>query len=296
MTPRPDTLPGHHLLIAGTGRSGTSFLVKYLDALGFPTHFSRFGEHASWNEAANAGAENLPLPALDPDMPYIVKSPWASELIDQLIADPAITLDAVIIPLRDLASASASRTINELRDMAEKSDFWTTLDRPWAHRGIAPGGIVYSLHPLDQARILALGLHHLLERLIAADIPVVFLSFPRFAQDSDYLHQKLAPILPYPVTQAEAEAAHAGLADPAKIRVERERGDTTLDQLDRIALCREIDRLQTKITDLDAEKATLAAQSQAATDHASAITSSRMWRALAPIRNLLHRLRPERAR
>ncbi|HQT89438.1 MAG TPA: hypothetical protein PK677_12925, partial [Acidiphilium sp.] len=80
MTERRGTPPGHHLLIAGTGRSGTSFLVKYLDALGFATHFSRFGTYSSWDEAANAGAENLPLPALDPDMPYVVKSPWATEL------------------------------------------------------------------------------------------------------------------------------------------------------------------------------------------------------------------------
>ncbi|GAA5265179.1 hypothetical protein ACOSOMT5_P1604 [Acidiphilium sp. MT5] len=291
MTDRRDTPPGHHLLIAGTGRSGTSFLVKYFDALGYATHFSRFGDYASWDEAANAGAENLPLPALDPDMPYVVKSPWATELIDQIVADPAITLDAVIIPLRDLASASASRTIVELRDMAEKSDFWTVLDRPWAHRGSAPGGVVFSLHPLDQARILALGLHHLLERVIEADIPVVFLSFPRLVQDAIYLHQKLAPILPHPIPAAEALAAHARIADQAKIRVDRAIADPTIDQLDRVALRREIERLQGEIAALNAKTSLLAAQSKDLADHAHAIETSRMWRAFAPLRHVLHRLR-----
>ncbi len=291
MTDRRETPPGHHLLIAGTGRSGTSFLVKYFDALGYATHFSRFGDYASWDEAANAGAENLPLPALDADMPYVVKSPWATELIDQIIADPTITLDAVIIPLRDLASASASRTITELRDMAEKNDFWTVLDRPWAHRGSAPGGVVFSLHPLDQARILALGLHHLLERLIAADIPVVFLSFPRLVHDAAYVHQKLAPVLPHPVPAAEALAAHARIADPTKIRVDRAVTDPTIEQLDRVALRREIERLRQEIDQLNAEKLTLAVQGQNLADHARAIETSRMWRALAPMRHALHRLR-----
>ncbi len=291
MTERRGTPPGHHLLIAGTGRSGTSFLVKYLDALGFATHFSRFGTYSSWDEAANAGAENLPLPALDPDMPYVVKSPWATELIDQVIADPAITLDAVIIPLRDLASAAVSRTINELRDMAEKNDFWTALERPWAHRGSAPGGVVFSLHPLDQARILALGLHHLLERLVAADIPIVFLSFPRLAQDAAYMHQKLAPILPHAISLDEAEAAHVRIADPAKIRVDRSLADPAIDVLDREALRREIERLHGEINSLTEEKITLAAERKTLADHARAIETSRMWRALAPLRRALHSLR-----
>jgi hypothetical protein len=243
---------------------------------------------------ANAGAENLLLPVLDPDMPYVVKSPWATELIDQIIADPAITLDAVIIPLRDLSSAAARRTINELRDMAAKNDFWTALERPWVHRGSAPGGVVYSLHPLEQARILALGLHHLLEKLIAADIPIAFLSFPCLVQDAAYLQQKLALILPDAILLDEAETAHARIADSAKIRVDRTLNDLTIDMLDRAALRREIDCLHSEINSLTDEKITLAAQSKTLAEHANAIESSRMWRALALLRGALHRLRGPR--
>lgn len=50
-----------HLLIGGTGRAGTSFLVRYLTHLGLDTVLSRSGSAASWDEAANAGLETLTL-------------------------------------------------------------------------------------------------------------------------------------------------------------------------------------------------------------------------------------------
>lgn len=281
------TAPKHHLLITGTGRSGTSFLVRWLDALGLETHFSRFGEYASWDDEANAGAENLPLPELDPDMPYVVKSPWVSEFMDQLLADPGIALDAVIVPMRDLMDVAASRTILELRDMTAGNDWATAMNGPWAHRGVTPGGIVYSLHPLDQARILALGFHHLVERLTAAEVPLVLLSFPRLVQDPDYLYRKLSFVLPEGVDAAAAREAHARMADPSKIRVGKGGRDETIERLDRVAQNREIDRLRRRVADLEGE-------AQALRDHAGAIENSRMWRALGPLRNSLHRLRSRR--
>lgn len=290
--------PKRHLLITGTGRAGTSFLVRYLDALGFETHFSRFGEHATWDEAANAGAENLPLSVLDDQLPYIVKSPWAGEFIDQMLADPGVALDAVVIPMRDLDDAAASRAIVELRDIVEHNDFMTKLDHPWAHRGPTPGGIVYSLHPLDQARILALGFHHLVERLTAADVPIVFLNFPRLALDADYLHAKLAPVLPKPITAEAARAAHANLADPSKIRVGAATPDATIDRLERVALAREVERLREKLKAAESEAGTLRDETETLRGesdgwraHAERIETSRMWRALAPLRGMLHRAR-----
>jgi hypothetical protein len=44
-----------HLLIAGTGRAGTSFLVRYLTELGLDSRLRRYGENAGWDENANAG-------------------------------------------------------------------------------------------------------------------------------------------------------------------------------------------------------------------------------------------------
>jgi hypothetical protein len=93
-----------HLLIAGTGRAGTSFLVRFLTELGLETHISRFGENP-WDQAAQAGLEDLPVAAGLENLPHVFKSPWAYQFIEQMLADPAIELEGVIIPMRDLQIA-----------------------------------------------------------------------------------------------------------------------------------------------------------------------------------------------
>jgi hypothetical protein len=89
-----------HLLIAGTGRAGTSFLVRFLTELGLETHISRFGENP-WDQAAQAGLEDLPVAAALENLPHVFKSPWAYQFIEQMLADPAIELEGVIIPMRE---------------------------------------------------------------------------------------------------------------------------------------------------------------------------------------------------
>ena len=47
----------HHLVIAGTGRAGTSFLVRYLHQLGLETELAGAHRRPSWDAMANAGLE-----------------------------------------------------------------------------------------------------------------------------------------------------------------------------------------------------------------------------------------------
>ncbi len=295
----------HHLLISGPGRTGTSFLVRLFDALGLETHFSRFGSYAHWDEFANAGAENLPLPALDPQMPYVVKSPWASEFIDQLLADRSIILDAVIIPLRDLDDAASSRVIVELRDAIQHDGVTTEFDAPLTLRGKTPGGIVYSLHPLDQKRILSVGFHHLVERLTAAEVPILFLHFPRLIRDADYLYARLAPVLRPPVSREDFLAAHGKIADESSVRVNAVAHDPEIGRLERLALVRELERLRgclastenegatlrQSLASAESEGAALRQQGMALREHVHIIETSSMWRVLAPLRAILRRLR-----
>jgi hypothetical protein len=78
-----------HLLIAGTGRAGTSFLVRFLTELGLETHISRFGENP-WDQTAQAGLEDLPVAAGLENLPHVFKTPWAYQFIEQMLADPAV--------------------------------------------------------------------------------------------------------------------------------------------------------------------------------------------------------------
>jgi hypothetical protein len=252
----------NHMVIAGTGRAGTSFLVRYLCELGLETEISRSGA-AQWDIHANAGFETTPIATPAGDLPYVIKSPWLSEFIEQILAQQNLTLDVVIIPVRDLVEAAASRVILQMRAMHAGSPEMTNFDRTWESWGMVPGGVVFSLNPLDQARILAVGFHRLVQRLIDADIPIVFLSFPRLVTDGEYLFAKLRSFLPAHVTSQTAQTVHNALANCEKVRVGEELASNIPDamaqsaifgavrhpdyeQLDHIAIKRELKRLNTE--------------------------------------------------
>jgi hypothetical protein len=210
-----------HILIAGTGRSGTSFLVRYLTELGLDTHISRRGKHAFWDEGANAGFEDLGLSTASEDLPYVVKSPWLYQYIGELVARNAVRIEVVIIPVRNLVDAATSRSLVELQAAHQAAPWLATVSKSWEHWGATPGGSIFSLNPLDQARLLAVGFHILIETLVRADIPILFLEFPRLAEDGAYLFNKLEPWLPCCIREEQALAAHRRIADAKKIRVRR---------------------------------------------------------------------------
>jgi hypothetical protein len=81
----------HHRLVAGTGRAGTSLLVRVLDACGFETEISRHHDSVFWDQKANAGIESIPV--VGDDHPYVVKSPFSYQFIRELLARPDIKHD-----------------------------------------------------------------------------------------------------------------------------------------------------------------------------------------------------------
>jgi hypothetical protein len=208
-----------HLFIAGTGRAGTSFLVRYLTELGLDTHLSRRGDDTVWFEDANAGLEDSPVQRNSEDLPYVLKSPWLYTCIDELLESGTFHPDAIIIPVRDLAEAAISRSVIERQAMHRSAPWMSEQASSWEDWAHTPGGVIFSMNPIDQGRLLAVGFHHLVQRLVAADIPIVFLAFPRFAHDADYLFEKLRPILPCDTLADAARAAHLRVADVSKVRV-----------------------------------------------------------------------------
>ena len=247
-------LPSRHLLIAGTGRAGTTMLVRYFDSFGLDTHLARHGDSMVPDDPANAGLEDCLLP--DPaGLPYVVKSPWTYQFIEELLCSDKVHLDAVVVPLRNLVEMAASRSVIEQQAMHRGTPWLANLEQPWEEWSHTHGGTVYSVNPIDQARLLAVGLHRLLERLVAAEIPVILLAFPRLIEDSDYLFRMLAPVLPAGSTLEQARRIHAQVAHPGKVRVSRELAKMPQDtapgpaftgpstaELERVALLRELAR------------------------------------------------------
>jgi hypothetical protein len=208
-----------HLLIAGTGRAGTSFLVKYLTELGLDTQLARHGAEAYWDENAQAGLENMPLLGDTTTLPYVVKSPYAYQFIDKLLERDDVQIDGVILPIRDLIEAASSRSLIEMQHLNRVVPWLPELDETWEQWALTPGGVVYSLNALDQARLLAVGFHHLVERLVKADIRISFIHFPEMITDADYLFRQLACFLPDAVTIDSAREAHARIADRNNVHV-----------------------------------------------------------------------------
>jgi len=253
-----DTERRNHLLIAGTGRAGTSFLVRYLTGLGMDTILSRGEAAAGWDEEANAGLEDMPL--VDPaSLPYVIKTPWSSEFITELLAHPAIRLHAAIVPVRDLREAAASRAILERRAIHDQAEWMADRDTLWESWGYTPGGIIFSLNGIDQARLLAVRFHHLIQQLVAAQVPLLMLAFPRLIEDADYLFHTLRPVLPEAITIEAAREVHLRTADPSKVRVRMVSAARTSltgpweEELDRQALKRELARVRHALAAADAK-------------------------------------------
>ena len=257
----------HHLMIAGTGRAGTTFLVRYLTELGLSTHLSAQPD-AVTDSYAEAGFEEVPLTCDRETLPYFIKSPSLYEYIDELLQ--SVHLDAAIIPVRDLNLAASSRMVVE-RDAMHRAVPWLADNSvAWDTWSWSPGGAVFSLDPVDQARLLAVGFHQLVERLVRSDVPMIFLSFPRMALDAGYLFHALGPVLPRGTTRQAALAAHARVAVAAKIRIDAELGSPTRDyadgrDLDTIAVRRQLKRMRAEL---------------------ELMRSSRSWKLTSPLRRV----------
>jgi hypothetical protein len=263
-----------HLVISGTGRAGTSFLVRFLQACGLPT-----GD-GEWFERARAGLEHR----LGPGAPYVVKDPSLGLYCDDV--DMArVAVDALVLPVRDLQEAAASRLYQEHLGLADTGIARLSNDvGSWT-----PGGVYASLEPLDVARMLAVMQHRLLRWAARWSMPVVLLDFPRLAQDGEYLVGQLWPYLAPYCDRERALAAFAETADPATSRITSP--EAVADPARRALLDRneelraELERAQAAILalrrDREHERAANAAELQLALDAAEAASAEAAAQAAA---------------
>jgi hypothetical protein len=209
-----DDVRARHAIISGTGRSGTSFLVRFLSECGVPAGDL---ESLGYCPEARAGFECNLLHAGDT---YLVKDPWLSEYLDDIDLG-RITVDVLIMPVRDLRDAATSRVRREIEQWQSHPGF-TRNRRLW---GAAPGGVVYSLSVADQERILATQQAKVTEWALRHDIPLILLHFPRLVNDGDYLIDALWPWLRHFCDRDAARAAFDAIADPSDVTVSIHRPD-----------------------------------------------------------------------
>ncbi len=170
----------HHTIISGTGRTGTTLLVKLFTKLGLDTGFSPDDMFVS--AACNAGLE---WDLRQGGAPYIVKSPWICDYIEEVVANQSLVIDYAIIPMRTLeASAESRRHVERVTDPA--------LVLPGE---VVPGGLWHTSDPTGQEEVLAQQLHKLLTGLAKTEARVILLHYPKLTLDFEYLFDKLQPVL-----------------------------------------------------------------------------------------------------
>jgi len=180
-----------HIIISGTGRAGTSFLVQILSRLGLDTGYDADSlELLSaardalmgqvFFETARAGFE---MDIRSAAAPYIVKTPFLCDHVEEVLASN-IRIDHAILPIRSFEAAAASRAHVQMAATGAKDRVKRT-----------PGGL-WDVDTADkQADVLRYKFTKLIEVLVRYDVPITFLAFPRLVRDPEYLYEKLQFLL-----------------------------------------------------------------------------------------------------
>lgn len=170
----------HHLIVSGTGRAGTTFLIQLMTKLGLDTGYS--DPFSAISPDCDAGMER---DIREYDAPYIVKSPWLCDYLGEVLESGEVAIDRAIVPVRDLYSAAESR-----RDVTRRAGI-----SMHGELESVPGGLSHTHRPEEQEMVLAAQLYKLIHVLAQYDIPMTLCLFPRLVKDPEYLYQKIGDTL-----------------------------------------------------------------------------------------------------
>lgn len=159
------------ILITGTGRSGTTFLVALLTELGCDTGFSKenYMDHVFKN--CLGGLEH---PSVTKDNAFILKNPYFCIQIPEIIND-GFNIKMIYIPFRDINFVANSRK---------------------KHGIGAAGGVWLTDNPDAQEEKLYYALGKLISDVVFYSIPFEFINFDRMISSPKYLFEKLNHVIP----------------------------------------------------------------------------------------------------
>lgn len=197
-------MPRRHVVITGTGRSGTSFLVELLTHLGLDTGYEVETLRHHRCERSRAGLET---DIRKPGAPFIVKNPWFCDYASEVVDRADIQIEHVFVPMRDLKAAADSRRAVTNEAMTQMS----LLERLQFRFRSSPvtGGLTTS-DGQQELKLMA-QIYELMLTLSRTMIPITLMQYPRIVQDSSYLYCKLQPILGA-ITISEFDEAFAKVA------------------------------------------------------------------------------------
>lgn len=164
------------IVITGTGRAGTTVLVRILDALGLDTGIDS-GKLLPYMPGVRAGLECR---IDDPDAPTVVKDMTLGFRMREILESGDVPIAHVLVPTRRLDIAVASRV--------RAADY--------GRRPFRRGALTGTLHATEQEQVLVRLRDAIIDALNEYDVPYTTLEFPRFATDAAYAHEKLSAVVP----------------------------------------------------------------------------------------------------
>ena len=156
------------ILISGTGRCGTTFLIKLFTFLDFDTGYTKINYKNSIKGNCKSGMEKK-----YNDKNYILKSPSFIDNIKNIIEDKNIEIEYFILPIRDYEKSADSR----VKHGKSAGGLWGAKDKKgqldFYYKIISKYMLYYTQY----------------------NIPTIFLDFEKMVNDKEYLFNKLQPVL-----------------------------------------------------------------------------------------------------
>ncbi len=178
------------VVVTGTGRCGTSFLMHLFTCLGMDTGFTpdECVEHLK-RSGCNGGIEH----GYDSES-RIVKNPDYLRNYDKV--KESYDVDYFIVPIRDLEAVARSRESNQ------------------GYGGFLKGAKNY----LQQLEMHKIDLHSFLQTVLDNEDKMIMLYFPRIVEDKYYLYNSLSELMnEYNIGLPFFEETFEKIADPDKV-------------------------------------------------------------------------------
>jgi len=156
------------IFITGTGRSGTTFLIKLFSFLEFDTGYNRTNYKDFISPNCNSGMEKY-----YNENYYMIKNPTIINDIKTILEDTTIKIKTVIIPIRDFKASALSR----VRHNNENGGLWNATDES------------SQIHHYTQ--IIAQYVYYMTKH----EINTIFIDFDKMITDKRYLFNKIKNIL-----------------------------------------------------------------------------------------------------
>lgn len=183
-------LPRKHVVITGTGRAGTTFLVELLTRCGLDTGFSVSDLTAGKDSVARAGLEH---DVRDSAAPYIIKSPWFCDYADEVLQREDIIVEHILVPIRDLRAAAESRRYVQQLQLSQLGLLSRLLMRVRSQP--LAGGLWHTQNGVHQEGVLLGQLYKLMYAASSKSVPLTLMQYPRIVEDSIFLYEKIEALL-----------------------------------------------------------------------------------------------------